>query len=384
VKVKTKNSRKAILFVLAAVVATSALTAGVNLTGQTDVAQAYDALCVSDTCHKAADEEAAAEKRLAQAASNQDAYQKQVDIYSAQIAQIQAQINQNNAEISQLNVQIKAAQQRLDTLKELLAKTIKQLYLDNNVSALDILASSHSISDFVSKQASSSSLQGKAKTLADQVSATKSKLEQDKTVAENKKSANEAAKKTAAQQQAEQQAYVNKYAKDKAAASADAKAAQKTREEEMNKQRELIASQTGGKTVAGDPNKGGYPGSATCPAMHDQGNAPTMPPGTGENCECYSYGMWKIYQYIGYYPSNLLYKNGPKDFYGLSGTKGGGTTPRAHSAGIMTGGYYGHIVWVESVNSNGTVNVSQYNATPWQYSEQYGVSPYAYQWYLYF
>ena len=67
------------------------------------------------------------------------------------------------------------------------------------------------------------------------------------------------------------------------------------------------------------------------------------------------------------------------------------TTPRAGSVGVMMSGPYGHVVWVESVNGNGTINISQYNYWlrgtangGWgHYSEFKNVSPSAYQSYIY-
>ena len=55
----------------------------------------------------------------------------------------------------------------------------------------------------------------------------------------------------------------------------------------------------------------------------------------------------------------------------------------------MSVGSYGHIVWVESVNGDGTINISQYNEWlpngGWgQYSERYHVSPSTYDTYIYF
>lgn len=59
---------------------------------------------------------------------------------------------------------------------------------------------------------------------------------------------------------------------------------------------------------------------------------------------------------------------------------------------MMSPGAYGHIVYVESVNSDGTLNISQYNE--WlngeggkygygHFSTRSGVSPYTYDTYIY-
>lgn len=38
-------------------------------------------------------------------------------------------------------------------------------------------------------------------------------------------------------------------------------------------------------------------------------------------------------------------------------------SPRAGDVAISNAGYYGHAMYVESVNPNGTINISQYNAS---------------------
>ena len=38
-----------------------------------------------------------------------------------------------------------------------------------------------------------------------------------------------------------------------------------------------------------------------------------------------------------------------------------GSTPKAGAAAVMHVGYYGHVMYVESVNSDGTITVSDYN-----------------------
>ena len=109
------------------------------------------------------------------------------------------------------------------------------------------------------------------------------------------------------------------------------------------------------------------------------------------NRECVSYVAWKVYQ-----------KNGHMPYWGGSGNANQwpgnaqaahistGSTPKAKSAGVISAGVYGHIVWVESVNGDGTINISQYNelnagGPGWgNYSERYNVDPSTYDTYIYF
>lgn len=39
--------------------------------------------------------------------------------------------------------------------------------------------------------------------------------------------------------------------------------------------------------------------------------------------------------------------------------------PRAGAAAVIMGGAYGHVMYVESVNGDGTITVSDYNGLGW-------------------
>ena len=111
----------------------------------------------------------------------------------------------------------------------------------------------------------------------------------------------------------------------------------------------------------------------------------------GYGCrQCVSYTAWKVLQKTG---KTALYWGNAKDWPKSAKRVGykTGTMPKAKSVGVMTSGPYGHVVWVEKVNSNGTINISQYNywlagksngGWGW-YSEFKNVSPKAYQAYIY-
>ena len=111
----------------------------------------------------------------------------------------------------------------------------------------------------------------------------------------------------------------------------------------------------------------------------------------GYGCrQCVSYTAWKVLQRTG---KPAMYWGNAKQWPASARRVGYKTssTPRAKSVAVMTSGYYGHVVWVEKVNSNGTLNISQYNYWlpnkpngGWgYYSEFKNVSPSAYQVYIY-
>ena len=111
----------------------------------------------------------------------------------------------------------------------------------------------------------------------------------------------------------------------------------------------------------------------------------------GYGCrQCVSYTAWKVLQKSG---KAAMYWGNAKQ-WPASAKRAGyktGTTPKKGSVGVVTSGTYGHVVWVEKVNSNGTINISQYNywlagtsngGWGW-YSEFKNVSPRAYDTYIY-
>jgi hypothetical protein len=111
----------------------------------------------------------------------------------------------------------------------------------------------------------------------------------------------------------------------------------------------------------------------------------------GYGCrQCVSYTAWKVLQKTGRAP---MYWGNAKDWPNSARRVGyrTGKQPREQSVAVMTTGPYGHVAWVESINPNGTLNISQYNywlpnkpngGWGW-YSEFSGVSPSTYQEYIY-
>jgi peptidoglycan hydrolase CwlO-like protein len=376
-----RNLRKLILLTGAAVTVFAGLAIGLSTTDKDASAANY--LCVSERCKEAEAKEAAANDARAIAASEKNSYQAEVNKLTAEMMSIQAAIDRNNEEITELNVRINNTQKKIDQLRESLKKTLVKLYLNNNVSEFEMVASAKSMSDFTNRSANQSIVQGKVKQLTSEAKQAKEELNQQKIEVEAKKESNEINKAKAAEKQAEQQKFVDDWRGRESTYAVSAAENKKIREEEQEKQRQIIWSQQGGGGYSGDPSKGGYPYAGECPWNADT-NAPLAGQlGYGLKCECYSYGIWKIFQHTGSLPTNLRNYNGPKDWYGLSGFNGAGTTPRQYSAAISTSGYFGHVVWVEWLNPNGTIHISQYNATPWQYSED-DVWPSAFNWYLYY
>ncbi|MDR3125624.1 MAG: CHAP domain-containing protein [Candidatus Nomurabacteria bacterium] len=343
-----------------------------------------DYLCVSAKCLAAEAAEAEANQKKSEAESQKGTYQAEVERYSAEIAATQASIDRIGEEIAELAVRIENTETKIGKLRKSISDTIVKLYVGQDMSELELIASAGSLSDLQTKTTNQEVVKGKLKQLSEEAKAAKAELEIQKQQQEIKKQ--DAENQQAANQQLriEQQYMVNQYQADENSWQAIAEEHNAVKEAEREAQRLLIISKQGGAGYAGDPNKGGYPFSNQCPWNGDSYNLSDYAPfgnGWGYMCECVSYTGWRIYARTGG-AINPRYWGNARNWYGRYGTNGGGYEPRANSVGVSTSGYYGHVFWVEGLNPNGTIHISQYNVKVWDYSEA-NISPSGY-WYIYY
>jgi surface antigen len=303
-------------------------------------------------------------------------------------AAIQAQVDLSQAKYEKLIADIKANEIKIADNKDALGATIADMYVDESISPLEMLASSNNIGDYVDKQSYRSSISDQLQSTIDEIKALKKQLEQQKIEVEqvlaDQKSQREALSAKEAERQklmddtkGQEQAYQ--------ALSAEGQARKRQLQSEQQAAIRAAYQGSGSNAVAGDPSKGGYPAVW---ANADYYNPPVDSWGMYAR-QCVSYTAWKVHQSTGrmpywggrgnanQWPGNAMAAGIPVD-----------RTPRAGSVAVMMTGQYGHVAWVESVNSNGTVNVSQYNeltSAGWgQYSERYNVSPGTYDYYIHF
>lgn len=95
----------------------------------------------------------------------------------AQIDASQARISQLQGDVDSLNRQIAEAEVELAKQKKILGENIKQMYLEGDISTLEMLATSKDLSDFIDKQQYRESVQSKIKTTLDKVAQLKLELD---------------------------------------------------------------------------------------------------------------------------------------------------------------------------------------------------------------
>ena len=321
----------------------------------------------------------------------------------AQIATIREQIKLIETKIAQLKDQITAAQARIDENKALIGKILADMYATDNISPLEMLAGSDNIADYVDQQELRTSMSDQLSQAVDAIKKEKAELEikkaeQERMLVDQQKSQEALQQKEAekadliARTQNDQNAY-NSLVSDRQAKQLSVMQAQQAAIEAAIAAA-ARANGGAGMTLVGG-SSGGYPwNSSNCyvdaNAWSYNGIDGMGTDGYGYGCrQCVSYVAWKVGQVRGWVPTNW----GNAYDWVANGQAAGLTvsrTPRVNSAGVLTaGGQPGHIVWVESVNGDGTLTVSQYNyfnagGSGWGHYSKMIVPAGTYQWFVYF
>lgn len=285
-----------------------------------------------------------------------DSYQGEIDRLQVQISAIRQQIAENEAKRDSIENEITIAQAELDKQKRLLGINIKTMYVEGEISTLEMLASSKDLSEYLDKQQYRDSVQEKIKTTLEKISALKAQLKEQKTQVENLLKDQQAMNGQLSATHARQSELLGftEYQKNQFTAQIRSNSAAIA---DLRAQQAAANRRLGGSAEAGDPNHGGYP------AYLD--NAPQdslIDPWGMYNRECVSYTAWKVYQAYGHMP--YWGGHGNANQWPASAEADGipiGSEPRVGSVAVSMSGYYGHVMWVEAVYSNGYIRVSQYN-----------------------
>jgi len=292
---------------------------------------------------------------------------------------LQSQIDLNQTQYDKLVISIAQTEKEIKDNQDALGDTIASLYVDGDISPLEMLASSTNIGDFMNRQEYRNSVKDqlsgtikKVKTLKEQLNTQKADVE--KVLASQKSARDSLVAKEAeqsnllAQTQNDEGSY-QKLIKDNVAEIAAAKAAQAALAARANS--------SGGYALVNSGSLGAYtslwaPNSCT---MGGQGGWESYGGADGNGgdghrygCrQCASYVAWKVASVTGKY-----YNWGDGGSFASAAINAGyqnlGSSPQPGSLAVMWGSP-GHVAWVEDV-SGSQVRVTQYN---WQINGQYGM-----------
>lgn len=312
----------------------------------------------------------------AQATNLNDAVSK----LQTQINAKQRIINQHQAEVNKLKKEIVAAEKELEKQKRILGETIKTIYIEGDITTLEMLATSKNLSDFFDKQQYRESVRNKVKETLDKITQLKLDLNTRKEKTE---------KLIAEQKDLQEELLAQRGEKNRLLALTQNERAELDREIKANNKRiaklqaeqaaanARLFSSSGARVVSGSNGRDSYPNIWRNAPMNSYVDNWGM-----FSRQCVSYVAWKVYEsgkfmprwggnYSKYHGGNANKWDDNAHIDGLTVN----STPKRGAAAVAHIGAFGHVMYVESVNSNGTINVSQYNAN-WQgrYSEVYNLS----------
>ncbi len=303
-----------------------------------------------------------------------------------QQAALTAQINLSKLQYNQLTAQIATTQQKIKDTQDALGQTIADIYINSQITPLEMLASSKNIGDYLDKQTYRNSVSSQLTSTIAQIQTLKTQLDKQqadlaKTLNDQQSASNELASQQNEQQnllaqtQGQESAYQQLISTNltQIAAARATQAALRAR-----------ANSTGGYTLVDSGSLPGYPWNASnCPiggyigghwvpyasTIGSDGNG-----GDGHTygCrQCVSYVAYRVAKATGYYyndlgnggdtAQNLVSKHGWTDL---------GPTPQAGSVGSLWGNP-GHTAYVEQLSPDGSkILVTQYN---YDYGTGYGM-----------
>ncbi|MBR3256193.1 CHAP domain-containing protein [Candidatus Saccharibacteria bacterium] len=315
----------------------------------------------SAACREAVEKEKQATSNAAAAAQTANAYQVKVGELTVEVAKKEAEIAETEAEVKVLKGQIAETEKRLAEEQEALAELLVNMHFESDAEPIKILAGASSISDLAEKAAREEVVKEQISASAVTVRNTKEELEADKAEVERLLEEQQSARESLVAKKSEQQALVEKYENDAEAYAEVAKAAQQAQREAEKAEQEAHPELYRGSAYSGANT---YPWQADCPGRQDEYITYWEDAGGwnkigGYVCECVSYAGWKAYEYYG------LAIGWGNAYSWDDGARAAGylvdKNPAPNTIGQVDGYPYGHVFWVESVNSDGSINVTEYN-----------------------
>jgi len=365
-KHKTVGLRTGIAVTVLAIVAVSCQ---ILISGQPEQAQAaYPYGCVTQECRDAADRANNSDARAKEAAANARTLEGEVARLNSEIAALEDEIAMNQAIARDLSAQIDENNAKLTLQQAALAKLLVDIHFETEPDPITMLASSNSLGDFAEKQSRQSTAKTQITASAEAIKTLKEELEKQKISVDALIANTESTRNQVTQKRNEQAALITKYQNDSTGFEQEAAAARETMQREIAAE---IARYNSGGVVGEGYNS--YPYRDICPNYTYTAIAYGDGAYGGYKCQCTSYAGWKAYEFWGVLISSWgnAYSWGGANGVSRSARGRDGamhayrvnSTPAAHTVAVSTLGAWGHVMWVESVNANGTINISEYNNT---------------------
>lgn len=274
-----------------------------------------------------------------------------------QINDLTAQINANQARMDALKIEIVQTEAEIVKQRALLGDNIRAMYLEGDISTLEMLASSKDLGDYLDREQYRTSVQDKVKTTLDKITALRKQLEDsrveiDKTLADQRSIQGQLDA-----QRAEQARLLALNESERGALNGQIQANSGKIADLRRQQAAANARLFAGRGTINVPDTTGYPWAGV-----GFPNTSADPWGMYKR-QCVSYTAWKVWKsgrhmpyWGGYGNANQWDDNARRAGIQVDGN------PRVGDVAVSNSGYYGHVMYVEAVYDDGTIYVSQYNA----------------------
>lgn len=290
----------------------------------------------------------------------------------AQADAIQQSINQNEQKLAKLKKEIADNEKRITDNRDTLGQLLADMYVDDQITPLEMLASSKNLGDYIDKQEYRNSIQSALSQKIDAINKLQRKLEDQKKQVETVLKEQQVQREALNAKQQEQAKLIAETRNDEEnyRKLAQQRNAEISNLREQQRAANLAALQSAGKSSGGS-NSGANTGAAG-PGLAIGGGYPAQWANAAQDSIIDPWGMYnrECVSYVAFRISNsgrhMPYWGGRGDAkqWPSSARQDGiptGSTPKAGAAAVLYGGPYGHIMYVEAVNGDGTINVSDYN-----------------------
>ncbi len=280
-----------------------------------------------------------------------------------EISALETQIRDSKAKDVKLQKEIAQAEADLAYQKKVLGENIKQMYVENEMSTLEMLATSKDLGDYVDKAQYRNSVQSKINETVATINQLKEKLDKQREEVQRLLADQEAMQARVAEQKAENDRLLALNEQEQGTLERDMKNRNAEITALQKKQAQENARYNVSKVVTG--GSGGYPW-ANVPYPSSSPDPWGM-----YKRECVSYAAWRVANSGRYMP--YWGGRGNAKLWDDNARAAGipvDTSPRVGDVAVSNAGRYGHVMYVEAVHGDGTITVSQYNAS-WdgRYSE---------------
>lgn len=307
---------------------------------------------------KALQNQNAAHQANANQLANQAAsYQDVIDKLATQISNISHAILDNQNQSNALQKQIDEQQAELIRQKQLLGQNIKAMYLEGQISTLELLASSSDLSDFVNQQQYRASVRDKVKDTVDKIAELKAELEQKQRQIEVLIKEQDAQRSQLAHDQNQQNEMLAYTEGQKALYDQEIKLNQGRISDLRRQQAIENAKLFGGGQIIQTSRCDIYPQNWCNAPMDSIVDSWGM-----YNRECVSWTAYRVAASGRYMPywGGRGNANQWDDNARAAGIPVDGN-PRVGDVAVSNSGFYGHTMYVEAVNNDGTIAISQFN-----------------------